>query len=171
MPQFDVHRISKSDGKESIKRVVASDSSEAQRLVMDDLHLIGEALPVRDANSIEHSIDTKSTSPPGHQNLSMISFAIVIAAALISASVYFRPSSVSTVNSYPYAFPPAVTLSNGSVLLAGVRGGDTFGQSAANRVPMWFTIEKDGLAYPVTSYPGTKTSFDSIYHIYAVGAR
>lgn len=46
MPEFDVKRISKADGAESILRVVAADEADAQRVAMDDLYLIGDATRV-----------------------------------------------------------------------------------------------------------------------------
>ncbi len=49
MPKFDVRRIAKGDGSESVVRVEAADAADAQRVAMDDLFLIGNATPVAES--------------------------------------------------------------------------------------------------------------------------
>lgn len=170
MAHFDVRRISKSTGQESVRRVVASDASEAQFLAMDDQYLVGEATRV-------HGSDETHTSNSSRQPLqksTSIGFLIVFASACVSAAIYFRPKDVSTttMTSYPYAFPPVMALPDGSVLLAGVAGRDaTIGRPASAFSPKWYVIGKDGLARPVTVYPGNKEDSNDIYHIFAIGSR
>jgi hypothetical protein len=90
MPQFDVKRISKADGSESIVRVTGEDEADAQRAAMDDLYLIGNASRVAPAP------ETRPKASASLVAMRLAGVLLVIVGVLLAAGAVNSSTSTET---------------------------------------------------------------------------